>query len=86
KPEHSQFSTYIYGFTWEDPQRDIEILDLHDGDNILAITSAGDNVLAYAAHQKGLTLHCVDMNPCQNHLLELKLAALASLDYRHFWN
>ncbi|KAJ2601695.1 hypothetical protein GGF40_001050 [Coemansia sp. RSA 1286] len=85
-PDHAQFSTYIYGFTWEDPQCDIDVLDLRDGDNILAITSAGDNILAYAAHQTGLTLHCVDMNPCQNHLLELKLAALLTLDYRRFWN
>ncbi|KAJ2699528.1 hypothetical protein H4218_002591 [Coemansia sp. IMI 209128] len=85
KPEHSQFSTYIYGFTWEDPQRDLEVLDLRPGDNLMVITSAGDNALAYAAHQRGLTIHCVDMNPCQNHLLELKLAALRSLDYGTFW-
>ncbi|KAJ1724567.1 hypothetical protein LPJ53_001157 [Coemansia erecta] len=85
RPEHAQFSTYIYGFTWEDPQRDIEVLDLSSGDRVLAITSAGDNILAYAAHQHGLTLHCVDMNPCQNHLLELKLACLHSLDYSRFW-
>ncbi|KAJ2705931.1 hypothetical protein FB645_002020 [Coemansia sp. IMI 203386] len=85
-PDHAQFSTYIYGFTWEDPQCDIDVLDLRGGDNILAITSAGDNILAYAAHQTGLTIHCVDMNPCQNHLLELKLAALLTLDYRQFWN
>ncbi|KAJ2659003.1 hypothetical protein IW148_004455 [Coemansia sp. RSA 1199] len=86
KPEHTQFSTYIYGFTWEDPQADIAALDLHSGDNIMVITSAGDNALAYAAHTNGLTIHCVDMNPCQNHLLELKLAALSTLDYSQFWS
>ncbi|KAJ2642427.1 hypothetical protein GGF44_001670, partial [Coemansia sp. RSA 1694] len=85
KPEHAQFSTYIYGFTWEDPQRDLEVLDLRHGDSLMVITSAGDNALAYAAHQSGLKIHCVDMNPCQNHLLELKLAALRSLDYSTFW-
>ncbi|KAJ2744315.1 hypothetical protein GGI20_003072 [Coemansia sp. BCRC 34301] len=85
KSEHAQFSTYIYGFTWEDPQRDLEVLDLCHGDTIMVITSAGDNALAYAAHQSGLEIHCVDMNPCQNHLLELKLAALCSLDYDTFW-
>ncbi|KAJ2156603.1 hypothetical protein GGF46_005078 [Coemansia sp. RSA 552] len=86
KPEHAQFSTYIYGFTWEDPQADIKVLDLQQGDRILAITSAGDNALAYAAHTEGLVIHCVDMNPCQNHLLELKLAALRTLNYNQFWN
>lgn len=25
------------------------------------------------------------MNPCQGHLLELKLAAAASLEYKDFW-
>ncbi|KAJ2909296.1 hypothetical protein GGI21_002026, partial [Coemansia aciculifera] len=86
KPEHAQFSTYIYGFTWEDPQRDLEVLDLRHGDSLMVITSAGDNALAYAARQSGLTIHCVDMNPCQNHLLELKLAALRVLDYDTFWH
>ncbi|KAJ2765256.1 hypothetical protein IWQ56_004170, partial [Coemansia nantahalensis] len=86
RPEHAQFSTYIYGFTWEDPKTDIDVLDLQRGDSILAITSAGDNILAYAAHTEGLTVHCVDMNPCQNHLLELKLAALHTLDYGRFWS
>ncbi|KAJ1718790.1 hypothetical protein LPJ61_006471, partial [Coemansia biformis] len=86
RPEHAQFSTYIYGFTWEDPETDIGVLDLQRGDSILAITSAGDNVLAYAAHTEGLAIHCVDMNPCQNHLLELKLAALRTLTYPRFWS
>ncbi|KAI7821634.1 hypothetical protein BX661DRAFT_165659 [Kickxella alabastrina] len=85
KPEHAQFSTYIYGFTWEDPRRDLEVLDLSSNDRVLAITSAGDNALAYAAHQSGAQIHCVDMNPCQNHLLELKLAALRNLGYEQFW-
>ncbi|KAJ1942633.1 hypothetical protein EC988_006436 [Linderina pennispora] len=85
KPEHAQFATYIYGFTWEDPKRDIEVLELTANDNVMVITSAGDNALAYAAHQPGLRIQCIDMNPCQNHLLELKLAALRTLDYGEFW-
>ncbi|ORX71830.1 hypothetical protein DL89DRAFT_265542 [Linderina pennispora] len=72
KPEHAQFATYIYGFTWEDPRRDVEVLEL----------TANDNVMA---HQPGLRIQCIDMNPCQNHLLELKLAALRTLDYDEFW-
>ncbi|KAJ1869793.1 hypothetical protein LPJ55_005120 [Coemansia sp. RSA 990] len=85
KPEHAQFSTYIYGFTWEDPQADLDVLDLQKGDSLLIITSAGDNALAYAANTPDITLHCVDMNPCQNHLLELKLAALQILSFGEFW-
>ncbi|PIA17578.1 S-adenosyl-L-methionine-dependent methyltransferase [Coemansia reversa NRRL 1564] len=84
-PEHVQFKTYIYGFTWEDPKVDIDFLDLQSGDNIMVITSAGDNALAYATQAEKLTIHCVDMNPCQNHLFELKLAALCTMDYEGFW-
>ncbi|KAJ2655145.1 hypothetical protein IWW48_005700 [Coemansia sp. RSA 1200] len=85
RPEHAQFTTYIYAFTWEDPRCDLQALDLKPGDNLLVITSAGDNALAYAAHQRQITLHCVDMNPCQNHLLELKLACLRTMNYSQFW-
>ncbi|KAJ2556655.1 hypothetical protein EV175_001857 [Coemansia sp. RSA 1933] len=85
RPEHAQFTTYIYGFTWEDPRCDLQVLELEPGDNVLVITSAGDNALAYAAHQDQITLHCVDMNPCQNHLLELKLACLHVLEFKQFW-
>ncbi|KAJ1663753.1 hypothetical protein IW140_004645 [Coemansia sp. RSA 1813] len=85
RPEHAQFTTYIYAFTWEDPRCDLQALDLKPGDNLLVITSAGDNALAYAAHQDQITLHCVDMNPCQNHLLELKLVCLRALEYKQFW-
>jgi hypothetical protein len=32
-----------------------------------------------------LTLYAADMNPCQGHILELKLAAVQVLDYSDFW-
>ncbi|KAL4400723.1 hypothetical protein ACI68E_002041 [Malassezia pachydermatis] len=79
------FRTWIYGFTWEDPYVDMEHLDLGPEDSILCITSAGDNALHYAATAKPRRIHAVDMNPCQGHLLELKLAAISTLDYPTFW-
>lgn len=81
---HKQFRTHIYGWTWEDPDCDVKKLDIKDGDSILAITSAGDNVLHYAA-KADVRVHSVDMNPCQGHILELKLAAIRSLEYHDFW-
>ena len=30
-------------------------------------------------------ISCVDMNPCQGHLLELKLASIRALDYEDHW-
>ncbi|WFD30452.1 hypothetical protein MSPP1_001473 [Malassezia sp. CBS 17886] len=79
------FRTWIYGFTWEDPFVDMEYLNLGRDDAILCITSAGDNALHYAAAAQPRRIHAVDMNPCQGHLLELKLASIAALDYETFW-
>lgn len=79
------FRTWIYGFTWEDPYVDMEHLNLGPEDSILCITSAGDNALHYACTARPRRIHAVDMNPCQGHLLELKLASIATLDYDTFW-
>lgn len=79
------FRTWIYGFTWEDPYVDMEHLQLGREDSILCITSAGDNALHYAAAAQPRRIHAVDMNPCQGHLLELKLASIVALDYPTFW-
>ncbi|KAJ6172363.1 hypothetical protein N7470_001430 [Penicillium chermesinum] len=74
-PKHTQFQNeYIYAFTWEDPRVDHRLLNINSDDVILAITSAGDNILDYL--QKGpKRVHAVDLNPNQNHLLELKVAS-----------
>lgn len=85
RPEFRQFSTYIYAFTWEDPQRDLEVLDLKPDDSLLVITSGGDNVLEYMLREPGVTINCVDMNPCQNHLLELKLSVIQQCSFQEFW-
>ena len=79
------FRTWIYGFTWEDPYVDMQHLNLGRDDSILCITSAGDNALHYAVAGKPRRIHAVDMNPCQGHLLELKLACIASLSYDEMW-
>ncbi|WVR08104.1 hypothetical protein IAU60_005150 [Kwoniella sp. DSM 27419] len=82
---HEQFRTHIYGWTWEDPAVDVKKLNINKDDHILAITSAGDNVLHYALAASPARIHAVDMNPCQGHILELKLAAISALDYHDFW-
>ncbi|KAI1209209.1 uncharacterized protein F4807DRAFT_100762 [Annulohypoxylon truncatum] len=83
--KHTQFNDeYIYAFTWEDTRVDERILKLKSDDVVLAITSAGDNLLSYAL-QSPARIHAVDLNPTQNHLLELKVAAFSSLPYEDFW-
>lgn len=86
-PQYAQFrNQYIYAFTWEDPREDHRILKFSSADTVLAITSAGDNVLAYAClADPPRKIHAVDLNPCQNHLLELKLAAFKSLSREQVW-
>ncbi|KAI8839245.1 hypothetical protein BC829DRAFT_426120 [Chytridium lagenaria] len=80
-----RFSTYIYAFTWEDPRVDLEYLDLKRSDKMLVITSGGCNVLEYAVKVGPQRIHCVDLNPCQNNMLELKLAGLSGLQWPDFW-
>ncbi|WWD20259.1 hypothetical protein CI109_104735 [Kwoniella shandongensis] len=82
---HEQFRTHIYGWTWEDPAVDVKKLGINKDDHVLAITSAGDNVLHYALAAQPARIHAVDMNPCQGHILELKLAAIQALEYNDFW-
>ncbi|QPG77310.1 hypothetical protein FOA43_004718 [Brettanomyces nanus] len=88
RPEYNQFNDqYIYAFTWEDPKEDSKLLHLGKNDSVLAITSAGDNILSYASlPEPPRRIHCVDLNPCQGHLLELKLAAFkSSLTREEIW-
>ncbi|KAK2063787.1 S-adenosyl-L-methionine-dependent methyltransferase [Colletotrichum caudatum] len=83
--KHTQFNDeYIYAFTWEDSQVDERLLRLGSDDVVLAITSAGDNILSYAM-QSPARIHAVDLNPTQNHLLELKVASYTALPYEDFW-
>ena len=85
-PTHTQFGTeYIYAFNWEDPRVDQEILQISPDDTLLCITSAGDNVLDYLARSNPCRIHAVDLNPNQNHLLELKCAAFQALDSETCW-
>ncbi|KAJ5651193.1 uncharacterized protein N7484_004916 [Penicillium longicatenatum] len=84
-PKHTQFQNeYIYAFTWEDPRVDHRLLNIGPDDVILAITSAGDNILDYL-QKNPRRVHAVDLNPNQNHLLELKVASYLALGHRDTW-
>lgn len=86
-PQYKQFQNqYIYAFTWEDPREDHNILKFNENDTVLAITSAGDNILHYASLPTApRRIHAVDLNPSQNHLLELKLASFRNLSQGQVW-
>ncbi|KAH7046041.1 hypothetical protein B0J12DRAFT_149765 [Macrophomina phaseolina] len=83
--KHRQFKDgYIYAFTWEDSRVDSRLLQVKSSDVVLAITSAGDNILSFAL-EKPKRIHAVDLNPAQNHLLELKVASFTALPYSDVW-
>jgi betaine lipid synthase len=84
-PKHQQFNDeYIYAFNWEDPRVDCRLLNIQKDDVVLTITSAGDNILDYLL-EGPRRVHAVDLNPNQNHLLELKVAAFSALSYSDTW-
>jgi S-adenosylmethionine-diacylglycerol 3-amino-3-carboxypropyl transferase len=74
----------IYNQCWEDPAIDNAVLAIGPADRIVMITSAGCNALDYLIHDPSI-IHCVDINPYQNALLELKLAAIQALRYEEFF-
>lgn len=66
----------VYNATWEDPRIDRALLGLCEESEVVAITSAGCNVLDMLL-DRPRSIHAVDVNPRQNYLLELKMALLA---------
>lgn len=77
-------NSLIYNACWEDPRLDRVALNLGPDDNIMMITSAGCNALDYVL-QAPRHIYCVDMNPRQNALLELKIAGIRNLPYEDFF-
>jgi S-adenosylmethionine-diacylglycerol 3-amino-3-carboxypropyl transferase len=74
----------VYNTCWEDPRLDRVALELTPQDRLLVITSAGCNALDYLLGGVG-HVYAVDMNPRQNALLELKVAAIRQLDYEQLF-
>src|SRR3989344_3281236 len=72
-----------YSQCWEDPNILLEALSIHPNDNVLSITSGGDNTLALliASPQKIVP---IDKNVAQNYLLELKIAEARSVAYYEY--
>ncbi|MCU0982993.1 MAG: BtaA family protein, partial [Pirellulaceae bacterium] len=74
----------VYNTCWEDPRLDRIALALRPSDRLVMITSAGCNALDYALLGPS-RIDAVDVNPRQNALLELKIAALRRLEFEDFF-
>ncbi|MDE1173172.1 MAG: DUF3419 family protein [Parvibaculaceae bacterium] len=78
------FSGLVYPQIWEDPDIDLEALDVQPDSHIVTIASGGCNVMCYLlADPRRIT--AVDLNPAHVALTRLKLAAAAHLpSYERF--
>src|SRR5215471_17275959 len=72
-----------YSQVWEDHALLEQGLRIGPDDDVLSITSAGDNVLALLLCEPR-SVTAVDLNPAQQAVLELKLAAIRRLDHSAF--
>lgn len=78
-----QLSKLIFTHNWEDPAIDEKVLEINEDDTVFTITSGGCNSLGFLRFNPS-AIYCVDINPAQNYLLELKKAAFKELDYSTF--
>ena len=72
--------TYIYNQSWEDSDTDKIAYKLTKNNNILMITTGGDNVLNYLINEPE-SIDTVDFNKHQNYLLEMKMALIQALSW-----
>ncbi len=79
-----QFTQKInYSSCNEDTQSELKALSIGPGDVVLAITGSGARSLDLLISQPKKIIS-IDMNPLQNYLLELKIAAIKSLSYDEY--
>lgn len=72
------FSGLVYAQIWEDPEVDMQAMDLAKGHRIVTIGSGGCNMLAYLSRRPA-SIDVVDLNPNHIALNRLKLAAFRHL-------
>lgn len=83
--ERMVFHGIVFNMSWEDPEMDRQAFRITPDDTVVSISSAGCNPLNFLC-QSPRRLISVDGNPAQNAILELKLAAIRTLDYDTFFD
>jgi S-adenosylmethionine-diacylglycerol 3-amino-3-carboxypropyl transferase len=82
------FSGLVYPQIWEDPEIDMEAMELGQGHRVVTIASGGCNMLAYLTRSPA-RIDVVDLNAAHVALNRLKLAAFGALpnyeDLRRFF-
>ncbi|MFY0683609.1 MAG: BtaA family protein [Balneola sp.] len=80
--KHLTSTHLIYNTCWEDPIIDRFLLEFDSNSDIFMISSAGDNSFDYLLDQPA-SIDCVDINPYQNSLLDLKCALFKNGSHEH---
>ncbi|KAG2493304.1 hypothetical protein HYH03_008440 [Edaphochlamys debaryana] len=76
--------TFLYTQSWEDPEPDMEVMEINPNDTVLTLTSGGCNALNLLVQGAGHVVS-VDCNPAQSALLELKKVAIQNLEFEDVW-
>ena len=79
----SFFHRISYSFGNEDWRTEEKALAIEPGDRVVAVTASGDRPLHCLLGDPREVI-AVDANPCQNHVLRLKMAAIRRLDYERY--
>ena len=77
---HVHGKNLVYNTCWEDPRCDRQLLNMGPDSRVVMLTSAGCNALDYLLDAPG-SVDCVDLNPRQNALLQLKIALFRGTDH-----
>lgn len=75
----------VYNTCWEDPRLDREMLQLSNQSEVVMLTSAGCNALDYLIDDPK-HIFCIDKNPVQNALLQLKQALIKNGNPSLLWS
>jgi S-adenosylmethionine-diacylglycerol 3-amino-3-carboxypropyl transferase len=76
----------VYNVCMEDPRTDMRLFDVAPGSNIFVLASGGCNALHYALDPNVANVHCVDANPCQIALVNLKKQVIENGSHQDLWN
>ena len=78
--QHADFSGIRYAQCWEDADVLLDALSVRPGDRCLSVASGGENSLSLLTCEPGAVV-AVDISPAQIALVELKRAAIRTLDH-----
>jgi S-adenosylmethionine-diacylglycerol 3-amino-3-carboxypropyl transferase len=75
----------VYNACMEDPRTDMLLLDPNPGSNIFMLGSGGCNALHYALNSNFERILCIDANPCQVALINIKKQVIENGTFKDLW-